>query len=217
LKGVYLPYWTYDAATSSRYRGQRGDHYWATETYTTTGSDGKTQTRTRQVRRTRWTSVSGRIEERFDDLLVAASTSAPTKLMSRLTPWDLENLVPYADEYLAGFAAESYQVSLSDGFAEARTVMDRAIRASVRKHIGGDEQRIHDVDTAFGDITFKYLLLPIWVGAWRYRGKLYRSLVNARTGEVQAERPYSKAKIAVAILVLAVVVGAVVAAFTLGR
>ncbi len=48
LSGTYVPHWTFDADTTSDYVGQRGDHYWETETYTTT-VDGQTQTQTRQV------------------------------------------------------------------------------------------------------------------------------------------------------------------------
>ncbi|MEO6304042.1 MAG: hypothetical protein ABIP51_12805, partial [Bacteroidia bacterium] len=33
LKGVYMPYWTYDSNTVSRYSGKRGVYYYVTETY----------------------------------------------------------------------------------------------------------------------------------------------------------------------------------------
>jgi hypothetical protein len=44
-------------------------------------------------------------------------------------------------------------------------------------------------------ITFKHLLLPMWIASYRYHEEVYRFLVNARTGEVQGERPWSWAKI----------------------
>ena len=69
LSGTYVPHWTFDADTRSDYVGQRGDHYWETETYTTT-VDGQTQTQTRQVMRTRWTHASGRVARAFDDVMV---------------------------------------------------------------------------------------------------------------------------------------------------
>ena len=202
LTGMYVPYWTYDSKTTSHYTGQRGDDYWETETYTTT-ENGRSVTRTRQVRHTRWTSVSGTVWNAFNDILVLASRSLPRKYADQLEPWDLKNLVPYGDEYLSGFRAERYQVDLAEGFGVAKEVMDEAIRDAVRHDIGGDHQRIDSVQTKFDRITFKHILLPVWISAYRYNDRVYRFLVNARTGEVQGERPYSWIKITLFVLMLA--------------
>ena len=85
--------------------------------------------------------------------------------------------------------------------------MDRVIERDVRFDIGGDRQRIHTVDTQVKDVTFKHILLPVWMAAYIYRGKTYRFVVNGRTGRVQGERPYSAMKIT-----LAVIAGLIVAA-----
>lgn len=198
LIGVYVPHWTYDSDTTSFYRGERGDDYWVTETYTET-ENGRAVTKTRQVKRTRWTSVSGTVWNQFDDILVLASKSLPRKYADRLEPWDMSNLVAYADEYLSGFRAESYQISLADGFEVARGIMDGRIRESICRDIGGDHQRIASVKTGYDKITFKHILLPVWLSAYRYMDKVYRILINARTGEVQGERPFSPWKITAAI------------------
>jgi predicted RNA-binding Zn-ribbon protein involved in translation (DUF1610 family) len=208
LSGIYVPYWTYDSETDSRYTGQRGEHYWVTNTYTTR-QNGKTVTRTRRVRKTRWYSASGRVHNRFDDVLILASESLPHKITEKLEPWDLENLVPYDERFIGGFLAESYQVDLDDGFSLAQEIMDAAIRSSIRSDIGGDEQRIHSVNTHYDDITFKHVLLPIWVSAYRYRKKVYRFVVNGRSGEVQGQRPWSFWKISGLALALALIIAAV--------
>ncbi len=213
LAGMYVPYWTYDSNTTSFYRGQRGEYYWVTESYTTT-ENGKSVRKTRQVRKIRWWPVSGTVWESFDDVLVLASNSLPRKYTERLEPWDLQNLVPYKDDYLSGFRAESYQVDLEQGFDYAREIMDGTIRELVRRDIGGDEQRITSVNTQHDNVTFKHTLLPIWISAYRYGSKTYRFLVNARTGEVQGERPYSWIKITLAVLLAVIVVTAIVLAVT---
>ncbi len=206
LRGMYIPYWTYDANTTSFYRGERGDDYTVTETYQAKDPDGRLVTRTRQVVKTRWTPVSGVVWNDFDDVLVLASESLPRAKTERLEPWDLENLVPYDDAYLSGFGAEAYQVGLEEGFERAKEIMDGEIHAAIRADIGGDHQRIHVVKTRYDNITFKHILLPVWISAYRYRDKVYRFIVNGRTGEVQGERPWSKAKIALFFLgVIAVV------------
>jgi predicted RNA-binding Zn-ribbon protein involved in translation (DUF1610 family) len=199
LAGVYIPYWTYDSDTTTSYTGERGDYYYTTETYTANES-GRQVTRTRQVRHTRWTPASGTVWNAFDDILILASKSLPRRYADSLEPWDLQNVVPYTDEYLSGFRAESYRVSLAEGFEEAKGVMASAIHASIRGDIGGDEQRIHSANTQYGKITFKHILLPVWMSAYRFRDRVYRILINARTGEVQGERPYSPWKIAGAVL-----------------
>ncbi|RPI23985.1 MAG: hypothetical protein EHM61_18340 [Acidobacteria bacterium] len=212
LSGVYVPFWTYDCRTTSFYTGQRGDDYWTTETYRTT-ENGRSVTKTRRVKHTRWTSVSGTVWESFDDVLVPASDSLPGECLQKLEPWDLERLVPFADEYLSGFRAESYRVSLEDGFGKAKEIMDLAIRSSVARDIGGDQQRIHSVRTQCDGVTFKHILLPVWLSAYRFKEKVFRFLVNARTGEVQGERPWSAWKITALVLTILIVILVLVLVF----
>lgn len=201
LTGMYLPAWTYDCEADTSYSGQRGDAY-----YVTVGS-GKNR---RTERRIRWTGVSGRVHDRFDDVLVLASHTLPANMVAALEPWDLKQVKPYADEWLAGFRAECYQVDLKGGWGVAQQVMSPRIDATICSDIGGDEQRITWKHSAYRGITFKHLLLPVWVSAYRFRGKLYRFLVNARTGEVQGQRPYSAWKIASAIVAGLIVIGTIV-------
>ena len=209
MNGIYVPYWTFDADTKSRYQGARGTHYYETRTVT---RDGKR--RQVRVRKTRWRSVSGRVSRFFDDILVLASKSLPKKYTDGLEPWDLSALEPYKPEYLAGFRAEGYQVELAEGFTEARAYMDRMNRRDVKYDIGGDDQRVRNVDTDISDVTFKHILLPVWLAAYQYRGQTYRFVVNGRTGRVQGERPYSVWKIGFAVLIgliLALIAGFVIA------
>ena len=209
LEGVYVPYWTYDSDTATAYSGQRGDVYYVTERYTTV-ENGRSVTRTRQVPRIRWSPASGRTTRRFDDVLVGATRTLPRKITDWLAPWDLENLVPYTEDYLAGFSSEIYQVDLDEGFEVARGVMERTIRADVQRAIGGDQQRITSLRTRHSDTTFKHVLLPLWSAGFGFRGKTYRFVVNGRSGKVRGERPWSVVKIA-----LAAIAGAVLLALAL--
>jgi DNA-directed RNA polymerase subunit RPC12/RpoP len=205
LTGMYVPAWTFDSNVTTHYSGQRGDAYWETETYYANG-----QQQTRQVRKVRWSYASGTVHNAFDDLLVLASKSLPEEKAKALEPWDLEALVPYADDYLAGFTAERYQVELIDGFEHAKEQMVPAIRVAICADIGGDEQRISTMQSSYSHTTFKHILLPVWLSAYRFRGKIFRFLINARTGEVQGERPYSPWKIAFAIIAGLIAIGVLV-------
>lgn len=204
LQGLYAPYWTYDADTVSRYSGQRGDNHYVTKTRTVT-RDGKRVTETYQDVEIRWRPAAGTVARQFDDVLVCGSESLPRGLAEALEPWDLAGLTPYADEYLPGFIAERYQVDVRRGWGRARERMEAVIREDVERDIGGDHQRIHALDTDHRDVTFKHVLLPMWICSYRYREKVYRFLVNARTGEVQGQRPWSWVKIGLTALFVAAV------------
>lgn len=205
INGMYIPFWTYDADTNTLYTGMRGEHYYVTESYTTV-EDGKSVRKTRQVRKTRWYPASGRVFNTFDDVLVEGASTLPQKYLRALEPWDLENLEPYNDAFLSGFRTESYTIDLESGFGLAKEIMDTTIRYTIRRDIGGDEQQILTKQTAYNDITFKHILLPIWISAYRYKEKTYRFLVNARTGEVQGERPWSWVKITLLVLLIIAII-----------
>lgn len=209
LAGVYVPAWTFDTETTTAYTGRRGEYYWVTERYTTT-ENGRRVTRTRRVRRTRWYPASGVVRVPFDDVLVPAGGSLPPGQAAALEPWDLGSLVPYREEYLAGFRAESYAVGLEGGWEAAQPRIRSAVEDAVRRDIGGDEQQVLSMDVRHDEVTFKHLLLPVWVGAWRHGDRVWRRVVNARTGEVQGEWPRSPVKIALLVLLALVVIAALV-------
>ena len=89
--------------------------------------------------------------------------------------------------------------------------MAPVIEGDCRSDIGGDEQRVSAVDTTYSDVSYKLILLPVWIAAYLHAGRSYQVLVNARTGEVIGERPYSAAKIAAAVFAALVLVAMVVA------
>ncbi len=209
MAGIYVPFWTFDAATTSRYTGQRGEHYYETRTVTV-NVNGRSERRTEQVQRTRWYPAAGQVSRNFDDIITLASISLPPRLGNELTPWDLDQLAPYSPDYLAGFQAEGYTISLADGQHSARNVMQTVIEGDVRRDIGGDVQQITSLEIRHRDETFKHILLPVWTAAYKYGGRSFRFLVNGQTGEVQGERPYSIWKIGFTVLlVAALILGAI--------
>ncbi|WP_395092231.1 hypothetical protein [Armatimonas sp.] len=200
IVGVYLPHWTYDSQTVSRYRGERGEHYWETERYSETDSNGRIVWKERQTQKTRWYPASGTVARFFDDVVVPATHAVNAARLKSLEPWDLQSLVPYEPAYLSGFRAQRYQVDLGTGFETAQQIMSSVIHSDVLQDIGGDEQRVHNIRTDYSAETFKHVLLPVWIAAYRFKGKVFQVLINARTGEVQGERPYSFWKIAALVL-----------------
>jgi hypothetical protein len=205
FSGSYLPYWTFDSLTANRYVGERGEYY-----YVTVGS-GKNR---RRERRTRWYPASGDFQRFFDDVLTLASRGLSREMMRELEPWPLDRCVPFNQEMLAGFLARTYEIELDEGFQDAKRRIDEAIEADVRSRIGGDTQRIHDIRTHYGAITFKHLLLPVWLLAYKYHETVYQTMINATTGEVQGDRPYSWVKITLAVICGLIVAGILALVFS---
>jgi DNA-directed RNA polymerase subunit M/transcription elongation factor TFIIS len=199
LVGIYLPYWTYDSQTYNQYRGQRGTTYYERQVYTTVVNGRRVQ-QARTVPRIRWSPVSGRVDLHFDDVLIGATKTLPRTIIDHLQPWDLDNLVPYSEEYISGFRSEIYQVTVDQGFLQAENIMEYKIKQAIRYDISGDHQRISSVNTQHEDTTFKHVLLPVWSAAFDYRGKNYRYVINGRNGTIQGERPYSFIKIGIAVI-----------------
>lgn len=191
LNGIYIPFWTFDANTTTHYTGERGDAY-----YVTVGS-GKNR---RTVRRVRWTNARGTIHNFYDDVLINGSNTLDHSILENIGGWDTHNILKINDSYLAGFVTEKYQVDLKDAFTHAKQAIEGGERSSVRAHIGGDEQRINSMQTSFSNITFKHVLLPIYVSSFRYKDKLYTFYVNGSTGRISGKRPYSAWKIAFAVI-----------------
>jgi Zinc-ribbon containing domain len=206
VRGVYLPWWTYDARTVTTYRGERGVQRQVSDDRQGSGAAGGPGQRTV----TDWSPAAGAVQLAFDDILVAGSPSIPAHLARVLDDWNLAALRPPEPDLMAGFGVEVYRHGLEAGFGEARGRMDGAIDAAIRRDIGGDLQRIHGRSTVVDDIRFKHLLLPVWIGSYRFGGKPYRVVVNGQSGEVEGDRPYSWVKIGLAALLAAVVVAVLV-------
>jgi hypothetical protein len=167
--------------------------------------------KTRTVTKTRWTPVSGEVRHFFDDVAVCASTSLPGYYTGTLTPKELKGVEPFKPEYLSGFISERYTVGPKEGFDQAKQIMDAEIRNLCTRNIGGDHQRLHSVNTKHVGVTFKHLLLPVWLASYRYQDKSYRVLVNGQTGKVTGDRPYSWIKISITVLAILAVIAAIIA------
>lgn len=204
LQGIYLPYWTFDAQSQTEYRGQRGTRH------SRTVGSGKNR---RTVSEIRWRRKSGRISHFFNDVLVTGSRTLPEDQVRKVSHFDLAVLEPYRPQFLAGFRAEAYSIDVIEAKNLAHALMEEETRQLIKRDIGGDAQRIDDMRMALSDMTYKHILVPVWIAAYRFRGKSYRFVVNARTGAVAGERPWSPVKIAFAVI-LGLIAATVIAYFT---
>jgi Zn finger protein HypA/HybF involved in hydrogenase expression len=191
-KGVYLPYWTFDARAHASWTADSGTYYYVRE-------GGK------NVRRVRWTPASGELSHVFDDTLVSASTGVNAGLLRGVEPFPSGGLVPYDPGYLAGWTVERYQVDLATAAVRAREQMEAVLRQLCSSAVPGDTQRNLNVRATFTNQRFKHILVPVWLMTYTYAAKSYQVVVNGATGRVSGTRPWSWIKIALLVLVVAIV------------
>ena len=197
FRGHYIPSWLFDLYVYTSYRGERGEDYTEYESYTE-WEDGKRVRKTRSVTKTRWYCARGSFKEQFYNERITAVYNLPSKLIEKLEPWDLSQLRPFSPTLVNEHSIEKYQIDLQEARQEAMDYTESKIKRLVRHDIGGDDQRIHHIDNDFERIDCKLILLPVYVSTYSFNGETYRFLINANTGEIQGERPYSVIKIAIA-------------------
>ena len=98
-------------------------------------------------------------------LAALAVYSQSESLAGVLTDWDVSGMQPFSEDYVAGFTVEACQLALEPAFGEAKAIFDAHILGAVRRDIGGNHQRVSSVSTRYDDVTFKHILLPVWVSA----------------------------------------------------
>jgi DNA-directed RNA polymerase subunit RPC12/RpoP len=205
FNSVYCAYFTYDASTTTRYTGRRGDHY---TVVVGSGENRRTETRTR------WSHAAGTVRNRFDDLPMCANEGLDRRHVDALEPWPTTEARPFNPEYLAGHLSRTYDHDVKTCFGPAKERMEDEIRHTVHMDIGGDVQQITSMGVHYEGLAYKHLLLPVWLLTVVHGGEPFQVFINGVTGEVHGQRPYSALKIALA--VIAVVVLAVVAYLVFG-
>lgn len=196
IDGLYTPFFTYDAQADSDWSGEAG-HYYYVSVPRTVVRDGRSTTIQAQERRIRWEHRSGRHSQFYNDVLICASKGLPTNIVTKAYPFHLNALVSYDPRFLAGFLAEEYSVEPKEGWNQAKAQVVESERRECSRALDGDTQRGLRVNTRLSGITWKHMLLPLYVAAYMFGAKTYRFVVNGQTGEVQGEAPISWIKVGI--------------------
>ena len=211
VKGMYLPYWTFDAQVDAQWTAEAGHYYYTTETYSEGG-----RTQTRQVQHVRWEPAAGQLSHFFDDDLVCASVGVHPELLRGIEPFPTESLKAYDAGYVAGWVVERYQIDLVGAAQRARAAMDEKVAAMCAEQIPGDTYRNLVVHTSYSRQTFKHILAPVWLMTYTYGARSFQCVQNGVTGLIEGEYPKSFWKIAAIVVALLIVV-VIVLSVTGGR
>jgi hypothetical protein len=195
VKGVYLPYWTFDANAFARWTADSGTYYY-------TMSNGKRE------RHVRWTPASGELSHVFDDDLVPASLGVNARWLRAIEPFPTTaGLIPYDAGYLSGWTVERYQIDLVAAAARSREQMESALRQLCASQVPGDTYRNLEVQSTYSDQRFKHILVPVWLMTYTYGKTSYQVVVNGVTGHMAGGRPWSWVKITLLIIVILIIAG----------
>lgn len=191
FSGVYVPSFKFDTDSVTAYEGRLGEYY-----YVTVGSGQNRH----QERRTRWFMVSGNYNRYFCNVVVEASRQLNQKEMTKILPFDIENIEEYKKEYLAGFSSERYDTGLDDSFSIAKEQIIAQIKSGILSGYHYDVVDYLRVDPHFINTRFNYMLVPLWVCGYKYREKMYRFIVNGRTGVSTGDYPVSPLRVGATIM-----------------
>lgn len=194
FKGIYLPYWTFDADTSTSFTAKYG--------IVRTVSTGKGKTRTVVD----WYPISGYHEQFIDDEIVAASNNHDESLVNGITPFDTAASEVYKPEYISGFASEKYSVGLGSAWEKAKgfiaSRLKNAIEILIKNKNHADRVSNIQIKTSYSNVKYKYLLLPVWISSFAYKGRIYQFMVNGQTGKISGKTPLSPLRIAIAAILI---------------
>ena len=202
VKGVYIPYWTFDAQVVCPWEADAGHYYYTTEEY----RDNQGKVQTRQVRHTRWVPASGQVEHFFDDVPVPGTHGVHTHLLRQVEPFATKELVGYETAYLSGFVVEHYQVVLFDAAERSQQSMHGQLMEMCAAEVPGDTHRNLQIHPSYSGQTFKHVLVPIWMLTYNYGPKVFQVIVNGYSGKMAGEYPKSIWKILLLVFVVLVVV-----------
>ena len=183
VKPLYVPFWLFDADVDGRVRF-KGETYrrWSDSNY--------------DYKETRYYSLVRDGVIAFDHVPVDGSKKMEDKLMESIEPYDFSEAVEFNAGYLAGIAADRYDVSKDETFGRAtdrfREGTVQAFRSDIR---GYNNVTVADSSLQLSNTNAAYALYPVWILNTKWKEKQYRFAVNGQTGKVAGDLPISKAKV----------------------
>jgi DNA-directed RNA polymerase subunit RPC12/RpoP len=195
--GIYLPFWTFGADINARWKAEVG--YEHTESYYDSGSRSM---RTRVVIRWRW--ENGQVGLNITDLLVSGSSHTSRIILGRLEPFNLNDLVSYTPDYLAGWQAHAYDINLPAAWETGKDAMRERAKTACYENIPSPHVRNFSMSADFRNENWRYLLLPVYLAAYNFEDKVYQVMVNGQSGVVAGQKPVAWWKIWLVVAALVV-------------
>ncbi len=205
LRSTYLPIWQLSGRFSAHYEARIG--------ILTSAADDRAMGHARPAGdpghvRTRFEKVRGELEGDFRQL-ESASRVITTRELGDLGDFGLERaLVRFDTGYLAEHEAEFPTVAAEPALTRAKEQLQRDQEAAAKERLAhADEIKKLDIELATSEEHGRLVLVPVYVVACRFRGEVFRMLVNGQSGVVQGDYPVSGPKVLSVLALFAAAVG----------
>lgn len=192
INAVYYPVFTFDANTHSVYSGR------LYKTYTTTHRDSQGRMHTETHRK--YFNISGEHQQGFDDIIIQASNGINQKFISALEPFPTNNAIIYNPQFLNGYSALTYSKTGNECWNDGFNTIKNRIRACILKKYIHSGVSYFNQETKILSSSYKYVLVPLYIGHFTYKNKLYNFYVNGHTGKVSGSTPISGFKVALVVI-----------------
>jgi hypothetical protein len=151
----------------------------------------------------------GHYERFIDDEVVYGSKKTTNPYIKGVSDFDFSKLRNYDPQFVAGFTAERYSVGLDEGWETAKDQIRKKLKSEIgqmeKKKRRADSISKVDFATSYANVTFKYVLAPIWIANFKFKDKVYNLVVNGQTGKISGKSPISPIKVAIAIIIAIIV------------
>ncbi len=184
MKGIYVPYWLFDADVHSRVD--------ATATKVRTYVTGETQ-----YTETSFFDVRRDVDMIYRSVPCDASVKLDDEMMKKLEPFDYSQMEPFCMDYLAGYESNCYDLDEE----HMKPVLAERVNAYAYEHTmatisGYSTVNVVNQNTGMVSAQGQYALMPVWQLDYTYRGQPYNFVMNGQTGKVIGKPPVSPFKAA---------------------
>ena len=180
IKGVYVPFWLFDADADAnvRYKATRVRAW-------TSGNYDYTETSFYSVVR------AGGLG--FERVPVDGSTKMADDLMESIEPFDFSDAVDFQTAYLSGYLADKYDVDSEQSVSRANDRIKRSTEEAFAATVQGYTTVIpENTSVRLKNGKAKYALYPVWLLNTTWNGKKYTFAMNGQTGKLVGDLPLDK-------------------------
>jgi len=117
------------------------------------------------------------------------------KILTQLYPFNLQDLVAYQPDFLAGWQAQAYEITLTQAWEQCKMAIREQTKKACRQDIHSSHVRNFGMSADFSDETWRYILLPIYLASYKHNEKTYQMMINGQTGTVAGQKPVAWWKI----------------------
>ena len=201
IKGIYVPSFSFDAKTTSKYVGRLAED----SSYT----DSKGRRRTS----TSYQNISGTYSSELKDVIVESSSKIDQSQMTDILPFDMSKIVKFDQGFIMGYTVEQYENTAEQCKMISVKIMEQQIKSQILSQYSYDRVISFSMDTLYMDEKYMYYLLPIYKCDYKYKDKTYTTIMNGQTGKVGGGYPKSVLKILLVVLGIIALVAGIFALF----